>query len=136
MELGKLITDANEQRDWRMYADLARVLIDIARPLYADEDFGLRLKRAVYIFDSTTVDLCLSLYDWAKFRRIKGAIKLHLQLQDRGCLPCWALVTEGRQHEVRVAQGLAFDPGTIVVMDRGYTDYRLFGRWTEQASSS
>ena len=78
------------------------------------------------------IDLCLEVFDWARFRRTKGAIKLHLQLQDRGCLPCWALVTEGRTHEVRVAQGLSFEPGTIVVMDRAYTDYRLFGRWTEQ----
>jgi hypothetical protein len=100
--------------------------------LAAGRQRPFRFKNPLRILDATVIDLCLEVFDWAKFRRTKGAIKLHLQLQDRGCLPCWALVTEGRRHEVRVAQGLAFEPGTIVVMDRAYTDYRLFGRWTEQ----
>ena len=74
----------------------------------------------------------MEVFDWARFRRTKGAIKLHLQLQDQGCLPCWALVTAGATHEARVAQRLCFNPGTIVVMDRAYTDYTMFGRWTDQ----
>jgi IS4 transposase len=81
--------------------------------------------------DSTVIDLCVKVFDWARFRRTKGAIKLHLQLDHQGYLPCWALVTEGKTHDVKAAQGLSFAPGTIVAMDRGYNDYRLFAVWTE-----
>jgi len=77
------------------------------------------------------IDLCVKVFDWARFRRTKGAIKLHLQLDHQGYLPCWALVTEGKTHDVKAAQGLSFVPGTIVAMDRGYNDYRLFAAWTE-----
>ena len=75
--------------------------------------------------------MCLEMFNWAAYRRKKGAIKLHMQLDHQGCLPCWALITDGKTHDVRPARGLVFDPGTLVVMDRGYTDYGLFGRWTE-----
>jgi len=123
---------ANSHRPWELYQRVFEQVLGRCQELAAGRKRPFRFKNPLRILDATVIDLCLEVFDWAKFRRIKGAIKLHLQLQDRGCLPCWALVTEGRQHEVRVAQGLAFDPGTIVVMDRGYTDYRLFGRWTEQ----
>ena len=123
---------ANSHRPWELYQRVFEQVLGRCQELAAGRKRPFRFKNPLRILDATVIDLCLEVFDWAKFRRIKGAIKLHLQLQDRGCLPCWALVTEGRQHEVRVAQGLAFDPGTIVVMDRGYTDYRLFGRWTGQ----
>ena len=123
---------ANNHRPWELYQRVFEQVLGRCQELAAGRKRPFRFKNPLRILDATVIDLCLEVFDWAKFRRTKGAIKLHLQLQDRGCLPCWALVTEGRQHEVRVAQGLAFEPGTIVVMDRAYTDYRLFGRWTEQ----
>ena len=91
-----------------------------------------RFNNPLRSLDSTTIDLCAEVFDWATFRRTKGAVKLHLQLDHRGCLPCWALVTEGSRHEVKAAQGVSFAAGTIVALDRGYNDYRLFGRWTEE----
>ena len=123
---------ANEHRPWELYQEVfTQVLIRCQeQAMFRKRPF--RFKNPLRILDATVIDLCLEMFDWARFRRTKGAIKLHLQLQDRGCLPCWALVTEGRTHEVRVAQGLSFDPGTIVVMDKAYTDYRMFGRWTDQ----
>jgi hypothetical protein len=123
---------ANGHRPWELYQRVFEQVLGRCQELAAGRKRPFRFKNPLRILDATVIDLCLEVFDWAKFRRTKGAIKLHLQLQDRGCLPCWALVTEGRRHEVRVAQGLAFEPGTIVVMDRAYTDYRLFGRWTEQ----
>lgn len=123
---------ANAHRPWELYQRVFEQMLGRCQDVAAGRKRPFRFKNPLRILDATVIDLCLEVFDWAKFRRTKGAIKLHLQLQDRGCLPCWALVTEGRRHEVRVAQGLAFEPGTIVVMDRAYTDYRLFGRWTEQ----
>jgi hypothetical protein len=123
---------ANGHRSWAVYQRVFEQLLGRCQELAAGRRRPFRFKNPLRILDATVIDLCLEMFDWARFRRTKGAIKLHLQLQDQGCLPCWALVTEGRTHEVRVAQGLAFEPGTIVVMDRAYTDYRLFGRWTEQ----
>ena len=90
-----------------------------------------RFKNKLVSLDSTVIDLCLSLYDWAKFRRTKGAVKLHLVLDHDGYLPCFGLITEGKVHDVKVAQQLHFAPGTIVVDDRGYNDYRLFANWTD-----
>jgi len=123
---------ANRHRPWQVYQAIFEQLLGRCQMLAGEQRRPFRFKNPLRLMDATVIDLCLEVFDWAKFRRTKGAIKLHLQLQDRGCLPCWALVTEGRTHEVRVAQGLSFDPGTIVVMDRGYTDYSMFGRWTAQ----
>jgi hypothetical protein len=123
---------ANTHRPWQVYQGVFEQVLGRCQALAATRKRVFRFKNPVRVLDATVIDLCLEVFDWARFRRTKGAIKLHLQLQDRGCLPCWALITEGRTHDVRVAQGLAFDPGTIVVMDRAYTDYALFGRWTQQ----
>jgi hypothetical protein len=123
---------ANEHRPWELYQRVFEQVLGRCQELAAGRKRTFRFKHPLRILDATVIDLCLEVFDWARFRRTKGAIKLHLQLQERGCLPCWALVTEGRKHEVRVAQGLSFERGTIVVMDRAYTDYRLFGGWTEQ----
>jgi len=123
---------ANEHRPWEVYRQVFEQMLGRCQALAAGRKRTFCFKNPLRILDATVIDLCLEMFDWARFRRTKGAIKLHLQLQERGCLPCWALVTEGRTHEVRVAQGLTFDPGTIVAMDRAYTDYALFGRWTAQ----
>jgi len=123
---------ANAHRPWQVYQAVFEQLLGRCQVLAGERRRPFRFRNPLRILDATVIDLCLEVFDWARFRRTKGAIKLHLQLQDRGCLPCWALVTEGATHEVRVAQGLSFDPGTIVVMDRAYTDYTMFGRWTGQ----
>lgn len=123
---------ANEHRSWELYQRVFEQVLGRCQELAVTRKRTFRFKNPLRILDATVIDLCLEVFDWARFRRTKGAIKLHMQLQDRGCLPCWALVTEGKTHEVRVAQGLSFEPGTIVVMDRAYTDYAMFGRWTEQ----
>lgn len=123
---------ANSHRPWQVYQSIFEQLLGRCQMLAGEQRRPFRFKNPLRLMDSTVIDLCLEVFDWAKYRRTKGAIKLHLQLQDRGCLPCWALVTEGRTADVRVAQGLSFDPGTIVVMDRGYTDYTMFGRWAAQ----
>jgi hypothetical protein len=123
---------ANEHRPWELYQRVFEQVLGRCQELAMTRKRTFRFKNPLRILDATVMDLCLEVFDWARFRRTKGAIKLHMQLQERGCLPCWALVTEGKTHEVRVAQGLSFEPGTIVVMDRAYTDYAMFGRWTEQ----
>jgi hypothetical protein len=123
---------ANSHRPWQLYQGVFEQLLGRCQILAAERRRPFRFKNPLRVLDSTVIDLCLEVFDWAKYRRTKGAIKLHLQLQDRGCLPCWALVTEGRTHDVRVAQGLSFDPGTIVVMDRAYNDYGMFGRWNAE----
>lgn len=128
------LADANEQRDWRIYADLAHVLIHIARPLYANEPFGLRLKRAVYVFDSTTVDLCLSLFPWALFRRRKGAIKLHTLLDLRGKIPCFVAISHAKVHDVQALDYLVLEPGATYVMDRGYRDFLRLYRFTQEGA--
>jgi hypothetical protein len=121
---------ANEHRPWELYQRVFEQVLGRCQELAASRKRAFRFKNPLRILDATVIDLCLEVFDWARFRRTKGAIKLHLQLQERGCLPCWALVTEGRRHEVRVAQGLTFAPGTVVVMDRAYNDYRLFAAWS------
>jgi len=128
------LADANEQRDWRIYADFAHVLIEIARPLYAHEDFGLRLKRAVYLFDSTTVDLCLSLFPWAYFRRRKGAIKLHTLMDLRGKIPCFVAVSHGKVHDVQALDHLVLEGGATYVMDRAYCDFLRLFRFTQEGA--
>ena len=128
------LADANEHRDWRIYADLAQVLIGMARPLYADEDFGLRLKRAVYVFDSTVVDLCLSLFPWAHFRRRKGAIKLHTLLELRGRIPCFVAISHAKVHDVQALDHLVLEAGATYVMDRGYCDFLRLYRFTREGA--
>ena len=118
---------ANEKRDWRIYADLAQALIHVARKLYSDEDFGLELKETVYALDSTTIDLCLSLFPWAGFRKSKGAIKLHTLLDLRGNIPSFIRITAGKVHDVHILDELIPETGAFYVMDRGYIDFtRLY----------
>ena len=122
------LADANEKRDWRIYADFAQVLIHIARDLYSDEEFGLELHQTVYALDASTIDLCLSLFPWAKFRKTKGAIKLHTLLDLRGNIPSFISITDGKVHEVTVLDELIPEPGAFYIMDRGYLDFtRLVG---------
>jgi len=122
------LADANENRDWRIYADFAQVLIGIARPLYVNDDFGVQLKQTAYAFDSTTIDLCLELFPWAKFRKAKGAIKLHTLLNLRGSIPEFIHITEGKVHDVNILDLLIIEPGSFYIMDRAYLDFkRLYG---------
>jgi Domain of unknown function (DUF4372)/Transposase DDE domain len=119
--------DANQRRDWRIYADLAQVLIARARRLYADDPFGVELEHAAYALDATTIDLCLTLFPWAPFRRRKAAVKLHTLLDLRGNIPTFIRVSSGKLHEVNVLDELAFEPGAFYVMDKAYLDFaRLF----------
>jgi hypothetical protein len=121
------IADANEKRDWRIYADFAQVLINIARDLYIDDDFGVELKEMVYALDSSTIDLCLSLFPWAKFRKTKGAIKLHTLLDLRGNIPTFISITDGKVHDVNILDELVPEPAALYVMDRAYLDFnRLY----------
>jgi transposase len=118
---------ANENRDWRIYCDFAQVLIHIARKLYADEEFGLELEETVYALDASTIDLCLSLFPWAKFRKTKAAVKLHTLLDLRGNIPTFIAITDGKVHDVNILDELIPEPGAIYVMDRGYLDFaRLY----------
>ena len=121
------LAHANENRDWRIYADFAQVLIKIARELYANEDFGLELKNAVYAFDSTTIDLCLSVFPWAKFRKNKAAVKLHTLLDLRGNIPVVISITNGNIHDVNALDDLVFELGAIYIFDKAYIDFaRLY----------
>jgi len=121
------LADANEARDWRIYRDFAQVLIGIARDLYRDESFGMELSQTVYAFDSTTVDLCLSLFPWAQFRRRKSAVKLHTLLDVRGSIPTNVYVTGGQVHDVNLLDQLLLEVGAFYLMDRGYVDFaRLY----------
>jgi hypothetical protein len=122
---------ANEHRPWQLFESVFYDLLGQAEVLANQQKRRFQFKNPLVSIDASTIDLCLSLYDWAKFRRKKGAIKLHLMLNHQGCLPSWAWITDGKVHDVTVAQTLEFEPGTIVAMDRGYVDYDLFGRWTE-----
>lgn len=126
------LADANTAHDWRIYADFAQVLIARARQLYADEDFGVTLDQTTYALDSTTIDLCLSLFPWAKFRRGKGAVKLHTLLDLRGNIPCFIRITHGKTHDVSVLDHLPIEPGAFYVMDRGYVDFGRLFRLKEQ----
>lgn len=118
------LADANELRDWRVYADLARVLIGIARRLYADEPFGVELRNTVYALDSTTIDVCLSLCPWAPFEKSRGAVKMHTLLDLRGSIPTFIHITHGRAHDVLTLDHIAFEPGAFYVLDRGYLHFR------------
>lgn len=121
------LANANETRDWRIYADFAQLLITEARRIYHGEDIGLKLKETVFAFDSTTIDLCLSLFPWAKFRQRKGAIKLHTLLDLRGSIPSFIYITDGKTHDVRILDDLPLEPGAFYVLDRAYLDFaRLY----------
>jgi hypothetical protein len=121
------LADANEQRDWRIYADFAQALIKIARPLYAKEELGLDLDNTVYALDGSTIDLCLSVFPWALFRSTKSAVKLHTLLDLRGNIPTFIHISDGKLHDVNVLDILITEPGAFYIMDRGYVDFeRLF----------
>ena len=121
------LSNANERRDWRIYAEFAQVLIAEARRLYTDEDLGVDLNATVYALDSTTIDLCLSVFPWARFRRTKGAIKLHTLLNLHGAIPEFVLISDGKLHDVHALDHLIPCPGAYYIMDRGYLDFgRLY----------
>jgi transposase len=129
------LADANERRDWRIYADFAQVLIHEARKLYADESFGVDLNETVYALDSTTIDLCLSLFPWAPFRRTKAAIKVHTLLDLQGSIPTFVQITDGTVHDVNLLDQLLPEPGSIYVMDRGYLDFQRLHVFTQFQAS-
>ena len=122
------LADANEKRDWRIYRDFAQSLIQIARPLYAHSDLGLELEATAYAFDATTIDLCLSLFPWAQFRRRKAAIKLHTLLEIHSAIPVFIAITSGAIHEVNLLDELHPEPGSFIVMDRGFVDFQRLYR--------
>ena len=124
------LADANERRDWRIYSDFAQALIRHARQLYAADSFDVDLEHTAYALDSTTIDLCLSLFPWAEFRRNKGAIKLHTLLDLRGNIPCFVLITDGKTSDVTVLDKLVIEPGAFYVKDRGYIDFARLHRFT------
>src|ERR1022692_2504074 len=122
-----VLADANRERDWRIYRDLAQLLIRRARALYAKEPIGAELNETVYALDSTTIDLCLSLFPWARFRATKAAVKLHTLLDLRGPIPTMISISQGKQADVGVLDELVLEPGAFYVMDRGYVDFaRLY----------
>jgi Transposase DDE domain/Domain of unknown function (DUF4372) len=121
------LADANESRDWRIYADFAQVLISIARPLYADDPLAAELNENLYALDSTTIDLCLSLFPWARFRQHKAAVKMHTLLDLHGSIPTFIRITEGKTHDVNILDQFIPEAGSFYVMDRGYVDFeRLY----------
>jgi len=125
------LAKANELRDWRIYADFAAVLIAHARKLYANESFAVDLDQTVYAFDSTTIDLCLTLFPWAQFRRRKSAVKLHTLIDLRGNIPCFVHVSGGKMADVTSLDYLPIEAGSFYVMDRGYTDFGRLYRFTQ-----
>jgi hypothetical protein len=122
---------ANEVRDWRIYADFAQLLIGMARDLYREESFGVELSETVYAFDSTTIDLCLSLFPWGQFRRRKSAVKLHTLLDLRGSIPTNVYVTGGQVHDVNLLDDLLLETGAFYVFDRGYVDFARLYTFTQ-----
>ena len=128
------LADANKVHDWRIYADFAQVLIGQARRLYADDALAVMLEQTVYALDSTTIDLCLTLFPWAKFRRRKGAVKLHTLLDLRGNIPTFVHVSHGKTHDVTVLDHLPIEPGAFYVMDRGYVDFARLHRFTTHSA--
>jgi hypothetical protein len=117
------LADANEKRDWRIYQDFALSLIQTARKLYAQDGFGVELTNTVYALDSTTIDLCLALFPWARFRQAKGAVKLHTLLDLRGSIPSFIHISDGKLHDVNILDQVAFEAGSFVCLDRGYIDF-------------
>ncbi len=125
------LADANQNRDWRIFSDFAQVLIHIAQPLYAGDDFGVELNQTAYAFDSTTIDLCMSLFPWAGFRSTKSGIKLHTLLSLRGNIPIFVCISNASTHDVRLLDVLPIEAGSFYIMDRGYTDFARLLRFTE-----
>jgi hypothetical protein len=128
------LADANDTHDWRIYADFAQVLIAVARPLYAADPIGVELDQSLYALDSTTIDLCLSLFPWARFRRRKAAVKMHTLLDLRGNIPTFIHITDGKVHDVNVLDQILPEPGAFYVMDRGYIDFERLYRFTLEAA--
>ena len=128
------LADANERHDWRIYADFAQVLIGIARPLYARDPIGVDLKNSLYALDSTTIDLCLSLFPWAKFRQRKAAVKMHTLLDLHGNIPTFISITNGKVHDVNILDQIDPEAGAFYVMDRGYIDFERLYRFTLSAA--
>lgn len=127
------LANANQQRDWRIYADFAQVLIHIARDLYVNEDFGVELAETVYALDATTIDLCLSTFPWARFRKKKAAVKLHTLLDLKGSIPTFIHISDGKLHDVNVLDILIPEPGSFYIMDKGYLDFErlnLINQWS------
>ncbi|HEX7551621.1 MAG TPA: IS4 family transposase, partial [Candidatus Methylomirabilis sp.] len=125
------LADANETRDWRIVADFAQVLIALAKPRHATEPFGVEVAATAYAFDATTIDLCLALFPWARFRRHKAAVKLHTLLDLRGPIPTVVAITDGKAADVTLPDALVFEPGAFYILDRGYTDFGRLARITE-----
>jgi hypothetical protein len=128
------LADANERHDWRIYADFAQVLIAAAKRLYASDGFAVDLDAAAYAFDSTTIDLCLALFPWARFRRRKGAVKLHTLVDLRGNIPCFIRISNGKMHDVRALDDLPLEPGAFYMMDRGYVDFARLYVFTQRSA--
>lgn len=128
------LADANERHDWRIYADFAQALIGIARPLYIDDPIGVDLTHSFYALDSTTIDLCLSLFPWAKFRKQKGAVKMHTLLDLHGNIPTFISITDGKVHDVNILDEIDPEAGAFYVMDRGYVDFERLYRFTLSAA--
>jgi transposase len=129
------LAKANENRDWRIYADFAHILINRARALYANEGFGIQLNREAYALDSTNIDLCLSLFPWAKFRKHKAAVKVHTLMDLKGSIPTFIRITGGKVHDVNILDELALEPGAIYIMDRGYLDFARLFTFTQNLST-
>jgi len=125
------LAEANEKRSWQIYADFAQVLIQRARFLYRQENFGIKLEQAVYALDSTNIDLCLTLFPWAQFRKSKSAIKLHTLMDLRGSIPCFMCITSGRVGDVKIIDYLHIEPGAFYIMDRGYPDFERLYRFSK-----
>jgi hypothetical protein len=128
------LANANAVRDWRIYADFAQSLIGIARPLYVDEPFGVDLKDAVYALDTTTIDLCLSVFPWAPFQSTKAAVKLHTLLDLRGNIPTFIHISDGKMHEVNILDQLVPELGAFYIMDRGFLDFARLYRFHQAGS--
>lgn len=122
------LADANKNRDYRIYAEFAQILITRARGLYADEPFGVELEQSAYALDSTTVDLCLTLFPWAHFRRTKAAVKMHTLMDLRGSIPCFIRLTDGKTHDVNILDEIPIEAGAFYIMDRAYVDFQRL--WT------
>jgi len=128
------LADANESRDWRIYADFAQVLIAEARPLYVDEDLAVDLANTVYALDSTMIDLCMTLFPWAHYKRTQHAIKVHTLLDLRGQIPTFIRITPAQMHDVKILDQLTPEAGAFYVMDRAYLDFERLYRWTQSGA--
>ncbi len=129
------LSDANEKRPWQIYADFAQVMINRARNLYQDDPLAVELEETVYALDSSVIDLCLSMFPWAHFRKAKGAVKMHTLLDLRGNIPTFIAITEGKVHDVNILDVLEPEQGAFYIMDRGYIDFARLHRFTEKGAS-